>query len=111
MHIGYYEHIVVTYPLYQPKTGFSRGVHCAWRSRRTTGGGKTWFGCVCHRLPGDDDFGACLVHDNCLEGRADCWAWDGNIPYKCWLGAMGWLLTCRQAYVQILFWVLLTKYS
>lgn len=86
---------------YQPKAGFSRDEHCAWRSRRTTGDGKkTWSGSVCHGLPGDDDFGARLVHDKCVEGRADCWAWDGEIPYKCWLGAVCWLLTCRQAYVR-----------
>lgn len=89
VHIGFDEHSVVPYPQSQAKTGFSKDEHCAWRSRRTTGGREAWYGCLCHRLPGDDFFGSRLVHDTCLEGRSSCWDWAGKIPYKCWLGAVG----------------------
>lgn len=102
LHIGYGAPQVVPYSQYQPKASLSGGEHCAWRPRRISKSAKSWVGCVCHRLSGDDDFGLRLVHDTCLDGDADCWAWEGEIPHKCWLGVMGWLLTCRQAYVQTL---------
>jgi hypothetical protein len=36
---------------------------------------------------------------NCLEGLSQCERWQGSWPEKCHVGAMGWLLTSRQAYV------------
>ncbi|CAH0058056.1 unnamed protein product [Clonostachys solani] len=38
--------------------------------------------------------------DRCTEGTGRCKAWPGNWPDKCQVGAIGWLLTCRQAYVE-----------
>ncbi|CAH0043716.1 unnamed protein product [Clonostachys solani] len=45
---------------------------------------------------GDLDLG----HDLCLEGFGYCDKWDGTWPEKCHIGIMGWLLTCRQAYLE-----------
>lgn len=76
-----------------------------------------WFSCVCHRRarltvletwrrvgqkmkPDDDE---CL---NGIPRGCDCEAWGGDWPGKCFIGIMGWLLSCRQAYadgVDILF--------
>lgn len=61
-----------------------------------------WSGSICHRLlpirshpmldrsqPADD---------RCRFGYADhCLMWPGENPTKCHIGAMGWLLSCRQA--------------
>ncbi|VTT81077.1 unnamed protein product [Fusarium fujikuroi] len=69
-----------------------------------------WRGCVCHRLPPPqycrektvpgweqpaDDF-------NC-EGEShhcELWIKTLNDPKCCFIGAMGWLLSCRQAYIE-----------
>ncbi|VUC21464.1 unnamed protein product [Clonostachys rosea] len=45
---------------------------------------------------GDLDLG----HDLCLEGFGYCDKWEGTWPEKCHIGIMGWLLTCRQAYLE-----------
>ncbi|KAK7214165.1 hypothetical protein V2G26_021343 [Clonostachys chloroleuca] len=45
---------------------------------------------------GDLDLG----HDLCLEGFGYCDKWDGSWPEKCHIGIMGWLLTCKQAYLE-----------
>ncbi|KAI0893484.1 hypothetical protein F4806DRAFT_196752 [Annulohypoxylon nitens] len=37
--------------------------------------------------------------DLCLDGIAQCCqSWRGEMPGKCFIGAMGWLLACRLAY-------------
>ncbi|KAI8962026.1 hypothetical protein F5Y11DRAFT_357239 [Daldinia sp. FL1419] len=64
-----------------------------------------WFSCVCHR-----DTESCVrgtgsvsepYTDICLGGTArSCRGWRGEFPYKCFIGVMGWLLTCRQAYTE-----------
>ncbi|EEU37421.1 uncharacterized protein NECHADRAFT_86237 [Fusarium vanettenii 77-13-4] len=68
-----------------------------------------WRGCLCHRIPPDSrgDF-----HDRarnipqpgddrcCMGFGASCDQWPGQLPNKCWIGIMGWLLTCRQSYVE-----------
>ncbi|KAI1453527.1 hypothetical protein F4805DRAFT_461629 [Annulohypoxylon moriforme] len=72
-----------------------------------------WFSCVCHR-----DFEWCVRerargsketavlmaephYDTCLVGTAAyCDSWRGETPGKCFVGVMGWLLACRQAYVE-----------
>jgi hypothetical protein len=82
-----------------------------------------WTSCVCHRLvpPGsqwEQRFleKGCPTYryphtDQCLEGNAHfCWMWpgpptgkpgqSGYAPGKCMVGAMGWLLACRQAYAE-----------
>lgn len=60
---------------------------------------RRWVGCVCHCwMSFDDDFGASVVHDPCARPRADWWDFKGSLkPDQCLVGAMGWLLTCRQA--------------
>ncbi|KAL6696878.1 hypothetical protein J3F84DRAFT_371513 [Trichoderma pleuroticola] len=71
-----------------------------------------WWSSVCHRVmpnyektwsfirmshpeiprPGDD---------RCRYGDAHfCQSWPGEYPSKCKIGIMGWLLSCRQAYVE-----------
>ncbi|KFX93072.1 hypothetical protein O988_07011 [Pseudogymnoascus sp. VKM F-3808] len=74
-----------------------------------------WFSCVCHRLPpdapqlplgrrrhylrtrtnmGDPDT------DLCLHGFGQCDKWPGDCPAKCLIGIMGWMLSCKQAYLE-----------
>jgi hypothetical protein len=36
-------------------------------------------------------------NDDCLPGVARCWEDASDVPDRCLIGAMGWLLTCRQA--------------
>jgi hypothetical protein len=72
-----------------------------------------WFGCVCHRAgrwpPSEaaerGESAVTPTHDVCVENvsdsdsspACDCDAWSGKMPDKCFIGAMGWLLACRQA--------------
>ncbi|KAI0885825.1 uncharacterized protein GGS22DRAFT_134893 [Annulohypoxylon maeteangense] len=81
-----------------------------WRTRDTSRPKAwRWFSCVCHR-----DFEWCVrgpgkgtgvltepSEDTCLEGTAACcrW-WSGGMPGKCYVGVLGWILACRQAYVE-----------
>ncbi|KAK7224149.1 hypothetical protein V2G26_012152 [Clonostachys chloroleuca] len=73
-----------------------------------------WGGCVCHRSPPEENplsLGRLrsdpLVRargsyhtDGCLVGEAACPHWPGQWPVKCQIGIMGWLLSCRQAYLE-----------
>jgi hypothetical protein len=81
-----------------------------------------WSSCVCHRMlpPGSRFERRCVEEgrpvaryphtDECLCGEAlYCYLWPPEIitpaemiamPRKCMVGAMGWLLACRQAYVE-----------
>ena len=53
-----------------------------------------WWSSVCHRNPVEDAWlDQCRTGDN----RARCYLFPGKKPDKCFLGVMGWLLTCRQA--------------
>ncbi|KAI2473137.1 hypothetical protein F4781DRAFT_427548 [Annulohypoxylon bovei var. microspora] len=100
--------------LYLSDEGARRGgSHCGidvgsdyWRKRDTTKPKAwRWFSCVCHR-----DFEWCVrgeglisepYDDTCLAGTAGCCrGWPGVMPDKCFVGVMGWLLACRQAYVE-----------
>ncbi|CAM1504838.1 Fc.00g024290.m01.CDS01 [Cosmosporella sp. VM-42] len=72
-----------------------------------------WWSSICHRNPYDlpahkramsGDRGPigpwndlCAI-DHTYTGNCDMWP--GEIPFKCQVGAMGWLLTCRQAYTE-----------
>ncbi|KAF2144833.1 uncharacterized protein K452DRAFT_306594 [Aplosporella prunicola CBS 121167] len=65
-----------------------------------------WWGCVCHRNPpkgldiGWPD-GVPPWRDSCLNGgNGYCELWPGEWPEKCRVGCMGWLRSCRQAYVE-----------
>lgn len=75
------------------------------RHGRTTGNGVyprdrfaqpdwMWWSSVCHRDPMDEGY-----KDRCHTGSGDtqCDLWPGEIPDKCFLGVMGWLLSCRRA--------------
>ncbi|CAH0000721.1 unnamed protein product [Clonostachys byssicola] len=75
-----------------------------------------WFGCVCHRSPPAGEFGieqlSCgrtrsrldygkeLDEDGCMNGAGACANHSGQWPHKCQIQIMGWLLTCRQAYIE-----------
>ncbi|OAA59922.1 hypothetical protein ISF_05933 [Cordyceps fumosorosea ARSEF 2679] len=71
---------------------------------------QTWFwhGSVCHRNPPgtEDDGGRHSVQpcqDLCRSGITPddtCSQWPGVSPEKCRIGAMGWLRSCRQAYLE-----------
>ncbi|KAH6608520.1 hypothetical protein Trco_001866 [Trichoderma cornu-damae] len=66
-----------------------------------------WRSSVCHRnppfrcRPGEELQPA---EDYCRFGqtkrRRMCLSWPGDFPSKCLIGAMGWLCSCRQAYVE-----------
>ncbi|KAF4973147.1 hypothetical protein FSARC_491 [Fusarium sarcochroum] len=70
-----------------------------------------WWGCICHRLPPDFDTARTgpmtyggpdgIWVDNCDIGEAKhCASWPGSTPYKCHVGIIGWLLSCRQNYAE-----------
>lgn len=69
-----------------------------------------WRSSDCHRNPpwdsrSDDhnkykDRAVNASEDRCRLGGAEgyfCQLWPGERPHKCFVGAMGWLLSCRQA--------------
>lgn len=62
-----------------------------------------WQSSVCHRNPPNPPLPGHTVppsHDLCRIGQTGCnlcELWPGSFPLKCFIGAMGWLLTCRQA--------------
>ncbi|KAL6872951.1 hypothetical protein J3F83DRAFT_760023 [Trichoderma novae-zelandiae] len=66
-----------------------------------------WRSSVCHRNPP----GRCRpgeevqpAEDYCRFGQSPwhytCRQWPGEFPTKCLIGAMGWLCSCRQAYIE-----------
>ncbi|KAL1957769.1 hypothetical protein VTO42DRAFT_5487 [Malbranchea cinnamomea] len=68
-----------------------------------------WRGSICHRTSVRWDvhprfcyrvYGTEPWNDRChdLCTAAQCSYWPGEVPEKCFVGVMGWLLTCRQAY-------------
>ncbi|KAF7558432.1 hypothetical protein G7046_g5729 [Stylonectria norvegica] len=72
-----------------------------------------WFSCVCHRYPpegihlplgrrGNMPWGHFREPDvdHCLRGMCSCKNWPGKWPVKCQIGIMGWLLSCRNAYLE-----------
>ncbi|KYK56088.1 hypothetical protein DCS_08054 [Drechmeria coniospora] len=81
--------------------GFSRVDVQYWQPKRWM-----WRSSVCHRNPPEPNDTAYLPQppeDLCRFGGEDgevCGLWPGHAPGKCGIGAMGWLLTCRQAYVE-----------
>ncbi|KAI0144209.1 hypothetical protein F4776DRAFT_465250 [Hypoxylon sp. NC0597] len=74
----------------------------------------TWWSCVCHRRSPSSDFrphppGVGLrseepALDCCCNPSGlppyNCELYPGNLPDKCLIGVIGWLLVCRQAYVE-----------
>ncbi|CAH0025420.1 unnamed protein product [Clonostachys rhizophaga] len=72
-----------------------------------------WLGCVCHRSKPEEqplslgrlrsDPGSCAregYREGCMVGEGECAHWPGEWPAKCQVGALGWLLSCRQAYME-----------
>lgn len=65
-----------------------------------------WYSCVCHRHSPDEQDWLChgrmagneFEKDTCLLGNGQCEHWPGKSQKKCYIGAMGWLLTCQRAY-------------
>lgn len=60
-----------------------------------------WWSCVCHRMGqysiSNRDL-APPVEDECEQGDDTfCDIWPGEPDTKCFIGVMGWLLSCRQA--------------
>ncbi len=56
-----------------------------------------WYGCVCHRNPPGQVWKQPCT-DSCLKGSAwGCSDHPGNVPEKCMVGAMGYLLSCKRA--------------
>ena len=64
-----------------------------------------WFNCICHRTapPGSVEYyETAPCQDWCLEGDSCCCPfWPGTEPHKCRVGAIGFLLTCKRAYVNV----------
>lgn len=64
-----------------------------------------WTGSVCHRNPPNPPLPGFQIQphrDQCRFGQPRytcCESWPGDMPDKCFIGAMGWLLSCRHAYV------------
>ena len=64
-----------------------------------------WRSSVCHRgLPTSPNLSQaiCPAQDQCRNGVTywdTCSSWPGKWPGKCCIGVLGWLLSCRQAYV------------
>lgn len=68
-----------------------------------------WESSACHRNgPEPDPYGRPMSgdeggpwgpwNDGCRKGHGSCCCeYPGELPYKCHVGAMGWLLACRQA--------------
>ncbi|CAG9982001.1 unnamed protein product [Clonostachys byssicola] len=72
-----------------------------------------WRSSDCHRNPPWDrrsdehnkykDRAVNASEDRCRLGGVEghfCQLWPGERPHKCFVGAMGWLLSCRQAYCE-----------
>ena len=65
-----------------------------------------WWSCICHR---DAPWmlshwrSDALCRDDCHKGgiHISCDYWPGDTPGKCFIGVMGWLLSCRQSLVTI----------
>lgn len=68
-----------------------------------------WRGSVCHRAPEgslrswgiEQSYLSQPFECPCLTSRGGASPdWVDKVPESCWLGVMGWLLSCRQAYVE-----------
>ncbi|KAF4948029.1 hypothetical protein FSARC_13847 [Fusarium sarcochroum] len=106
--------LVLTHPLREPL-----GLESSFRSTdpkyRFSGGGLDtsqpkywqWRGCICHRLlPPEYKITVKFPHyakpgdDRCCDGwgiHCGVWTRKHGKPDSCWIGVMGWLVTCRQA--------------
>lgn len=94
-------------PVRKMKRDGQMAVEEQWSKKRSW----IWYSCVCHRCPPNAH--SCLSHgrianhglvpdldpeqDTCLLGKACCSEWHGEEGKKCYVGVMGWLLTCKKA--------------
>lgn len=88
-------------PLPPPQSKFSIPKRMTWQ----------WWSCICHRAspwtlsqsrpPTTQLDKPC--YDGCYTtiGSSWCEFWPGGEPGKCFIGVMGWLLSCRQALVPL----------
>ncbi|KAH8744377.1 hypothetical protein F5883DRAFT_376938, partial [Diaporthe sp. PMI_573] len=87
------------------RSGWARGSARQWLGglfATSKSKGKRWYACICdrdHRQTDTDD--SSPAADNCLFQIEES-QWNGtrslDVPAELAIGAMGWLLTCRQAY-------------
>ncbi|OBT49691.1 hypothetical protein VE04_10049, partial [Pseudogymnoascus sp. 24MN13] len=69
-----------------------------------------WWSCICHRASpwtlSQSRPPAHMLDKPCYDGcyttigSSWCEFWPGEAPGKCFIGVMGWLLSCRQAYAE-----------
>lgn len=82
--------------------------HGGFTQARNVQAPRQWFwrSCVCHRNapwspPQDHHTWNSAWYkpdiDTCMQGQANCGKWLGKPPCSCRVGALGWLLSCRQA--------------
>lgn len=93
-------HMNLFYHERRPKRPTARGPH-AVPGKHFFRSGYVWSSSVCHQCwPGAHGYRDALgpAYDEChSNGQANCIAWPGDGPEKCFLGIMGWMLSCRQA--------------
>lgn len=79
----------------RPQTKFGIPIRKKWQ----------WWSSICHRYtPSTWPNNYSLpCQGECYTGyyRRRCEAWPGKTPGKCFIGVMGWLLSCRQSLVLI----------
>ncbi|KAH7472823.1 hypothetical protein FOMA001_g11848 [Fusarium oxysporum f. sp. matthiolae] len=108
-------HMDLTYdhpPAQGDKDKLAHALIQVWGSGMDKSRPKCWYWrrCTCHRVPPPWDCSwargysmTAVANDECCVGLAHCcrmWTNNGKKLYWCWIGAMGWLLTCRQAYAE-----------
>lgn len=86
-------------PRPQPQTRFGIPRRKTWQ----------WFSYICHRdypfevwrWKPSEDTKPCDDQCYSMSFATECQYWPGETPGKCFLGVMGWLLSCRQSSVPI----------
>lgn len=106
---------------YPYRTDFSRGMqqqhtenmmydNCQRRGDKSLGEKEwRWSSSICHHFPPESNpvwmshgrraLKTAASSVSCSNGFSDCHKWSGSWPSKCHVGVMGWLLTCKQAWV------------
>ncbi|KAH8899031.1 hypothetical protein GQ53DRAFT_363223 [Thozetella sp. PMI_491] len=84
-----------------------------WQTTRYMNPGEKWSPQELHPDPGESQawqWRGCrcmnqlqmtgVYHQGCIPGMARCWQHEADVPWYHQIGAMGWLLACRQAYME-----------
>lgn len=89
-----FDHPWVTGPLHAGTSGY--GVNEPGHALDSIPPAWIWWSSVCHRHPIIPER---CCEDTCRTGMTGtlCPLFPGVHPFKCFVGVMGWLLTCRQA--------------